>query len=200
MTRLLCSLGLAGSLLLSNAALANAATGEPAPAFRATDATGESHTLTDYIGEWVVLEWFHPDCDAVKNHYDDGQMSALQKEFREQDVKWLTVVSSQPGPGNVMNSEEAQEAEAEYEMKSSTPILLDETGVVARAYGVEKAPQVFVIDPQGTLVYTGAPYANGADGDEGTGENYLRQALTKAMNGEEVEVTNTQPYGCDVKL
>lgn len=203
MNRLICSLGLAGSLLIPTVATANAVPGEPAPAFRATDAAGHPHTLTDYIGGWVILEWFHPDCEATTSLYESGEIQVLQEEFREKDVKWLTIVSSKPGPRDLLEAEDALELAQTYESAASAPFLLDDTSVVALAYGVEKAPQLFVIDPRGELVYAGALNNPDSSADSSSNssasDNYVSAALKAAMNGEEVEVPHTQPHGCDVE-
>ena len=60
---------------------------------------------------------------------------------------------------------------------------------------------MFVIDPQGKLVYAGAiddkRSANPADAK--TANNYVRAALSEALAGKPVKVAQTQPYGCSVK-
>lgn len=194
MNRFICSLGLAGSVLIATGALAEAAPGEPAPAFRATDAAGQPHTLTDYIGGWIVLEWFHPGCEEVTRHYENGDIQALQEEFREEGVEWLTIVSSKAGPENVLEADEALELAETYELAASAPFLLDDTGVVALAYGVKTVPEFFVINRQGGLVYSGAL----ASPDSDLEDNYVRAALEASMRDEEVETPHTKAYGCEI--
>ncbi len=190
------------SILLSSTALANATPGDPAPAFRANDAAGQSHTLTDYIGDWVVLEWFHPGCEAVDYHYDDGNLPNLQEAYREQGVKWLTIISSAPGPENVIEPEEALALKDTHDLAASAPVLLDETSVVARAYGVTKAPQIYIIDPRGMLVYSGAPDDSDGSSPEAieAATSYIKATLDAGMAGEEVEITQTEAYGCELDL
>src|ERR687887_598305 len=57
--------------------------GSAAPGFSLTDAKGKTHSLADYKGKYVVLEWFNPECPFVKKHYGGGNMQNLQKEFTE---------------------------------------------------------------------------------------------------------------------
>src|SRR5688500_15687990 len=45
------------------------AVGAAAPAFTAVDTRGTSHSLGNYAGKWVVLEWFNHECPATKKHY-----------------------------------------------------------------------------------------------------------------------------------
>ncbi|ROQ20184.1 MULTISPECIES: redoxin domain-containing protein [Marinimicrobium] len=190
------------SLLMPAAALAVATPGDPAPAFRANDAAGQSHTLTDYIGNWIVLEWFHPGCEAVENHYDSGNLPRLQERYREQGVKWLTIISSAPGPDNVIEAEEALALEDTHDLRSSAPVLLDDTSVVARAYGVSKAPQIYIIDPHGTLVYSGAPDDSDGASPEAieAATSHIEAALEAGLAGEAVETPRTEAYGCELDL
>lgn len=195
MKQLIAGWGLIGSLLFSPLALANATPGEPSPAFRATDAAGHAHTLTDYIGSWIVLEWYLPQCDQVSALYDSGELPEMQSELRDEGVEWLTIISSPPGPDNLISAEEALALADEQELAASAPFLLDETSVVALAYGVRTAPQFFVISPRGELVYAGALRERDAD----TSQNHVRTALESAMADEPVELSATQAYGCEVE-
>jgi len=43
--------------------------GSAAPDFSLPDAKGNSHSLSQYKGKYVVLEWFNPECPFVKKHY-----------------------------------------------------------------------------------------------------------------------------------
>ncbi len=46
----------------------------PAPDFRATDSRGQSHSLDQYKGKYVVLEWHNQGCPFTRKHYDSGSM------------------------------------------------------------------------------------------------------------------------------
>lgn len=187
-------------ILLPGLAYANAAPGEPAPAFRATDAAGASHTLTDYIGEWLVLEWFNKECPYVQKHYSSGNMQKLQEKYTEERVNWLTIISSAEGKEGYLEPGEALEVAEELGLEASAPFLLDSTGVVGRAYGAKTTPHMFVINPQGMVVYAGAIDDNDSANPDVIPEskNYVAAALDAAIEREEVETTITQPYGCPI--
>src|SRR5690606_24032333 len=87
----------AAMLLLPAIASAEAVPGKAAPDFSVTDAEGTEHTLADYKGQWLVLEWFNKDCPYVKKHYGSGNMQKLQNTYTANDVKWLTIISSAEG-------------------------------------------------------------------------------------------------------
>jgi cytochrome oxidase Cu insertion factor (SCO1/SenC/PrrC family) len=63
--------------------------GSAAPDFSLTDAKGKTHSLSQYKGKYVVLEWFNPECPFVKKHYGGGNMQKLQEEYKSKGVVWL---------------------------------------------------------------------------------------------------------------
>src|SRR5437899_12894525 len=67
--------------------------GSAAPDFSLTDAKGKSHSLSEYKGKYVVLEWFNPECPFVKKHYGSGNMQKLQQEYTSKDVVWRRIDS-----------------------------------------------------------------------------------------------------------
>ena len=85
--------------------------GAPAPDFTVVDSKGNSHSLKDFAGKNVVLEWTNHDCPFVKKHYS-GNMQALQAEMKLQDVVWLSVISSAPGKQGHVSGAKADELTA----------------------------------------------------------------------------------------
>jgi peroxiredoxin len=174
--------------------------GGPAPVFTATDNQGKTHTLSDYKGKFVVLEWHNEGCPYVKKHYGSGNMQALQKEWTGKGVVWLTVVSSGPGQQGHVTAGQSQEY-VRAQQASPTAVLLDSSGEVGRAYGAKTSPHMFVIDPEGVVIYNGA-IDNQPTPDPATiasATNYVSAALTEAMSRAAVTTASTQPYGCSIK-
>ena len=174
--------------------------GAPAPTFSLPGTDGATHALADYAGQYVVLEWLNFGCPYVKRHYRTGNMPQLQKEYTEKDVVWLSVVSSAPGTQGYYEAEKMNEKnEASGGMQ--TAILLDPEGDVGKMYGAKTTPHMYIISPEGVLLYKGGiddkPRAKDADTKEA--HNYVRAALEEAMNGQEITDTSTRPYGCSVK-
>lgn len=77
------------------------------------------------------------------------------------------------------------------------PYLRDEPQDVARAWGAERTPDVFVVDHAGTLVYRGAPDADYEDESQNAG--YVRDALDAILGGRPVALAQTEPRGCTIK-
>ena len=174
--------------------------GGPAPDFTLTGTDGKTYTLSDLEGKYVVLEWLNFGCPYVKMHYETDTIPQLQETYTGKDVVWLSVVSSAPGKQGHHPPEEMNAINAELG-GSQTAILLDPTGEVGQAYGAQTTPHMYVISPEGTLLYKGGiddmPNTNAADRESAT--NYVAAALEAAMNGEEIEVEAAPPYGCSVK-
>ena len=174
--------------------------GERAPDFTGTDSNGKSHTLSQYKGKFVVLEWHNNGCPFTIKHYASGNMQKLQKEWTSKGVVWLTVISSAPGTqGYVTPAEE--NAYMKKMNASPTAAILDPKGVIGHEYNAKTTPHMFVIDPNGNLIYDGAidskPTPDASDIPSST--NYVSQALSEAMSGKKVSVASSRPYGCSVK-
>ena len=181
-------------------ALAAPEVGQPAPPVTLTDSNGQSHNLADFKGKFVVLEWLNHSCPFVKKHYDSNNMQNLQKEYTGKDVVWLSIVSSAPGKQGHMSPAETNQAKEE-KRSAATAVLLDEDGTVGQLYGAKVTPELYVINPEGNLIYAGAiddkKSVDPADVEGAT--NYVKQALDEALAGQPVSTPKTEPYGCSVK-
>jgi len=174
--------------------------GSAAPDFSLTDAKGQTHSLSQYKGKYVVLEWFNPECPFVKKHYGPGNMQKLQEEYTSKGVVWLSIDSSAPGKEGSLTAEQAQKTMNEWKTKQ-TALLLDPEGKAGRAYGAKNTPDMIVINPEGKIVYEGAidSKATPNPADIPTSTNYVKVALDESMAGKSVSTATTKPYGCSVK-
>jgi peroxiredoxin len=174
--------------------------GSAAPDFSLTDAKGKPHSLAQYKGKYVVLEWFNPECPFVKKHYGGGNMQKLQEEYTSKGVVWLSIDSSAPGFEGNLTPEQAQKKMSEWKTKQ-TALLLDPEGKAGRSYGAKNTPHMFVINPEGKVIYEGAIDSkrtpNPADIPSST--NYVKVALDESLAGKPVTTANTNPYGCSIK-
>jgi peroxiredoxin len=186
--------------LLPVAVGAQAVVGSPAPAFTATDSHGQTHSLTDYRGKYVVLEWHNHDCPYTKKHYAGGNMQSLQKEWTAKGVVWFTVISSAPGEqGYVTDAEENAYLEQMHAVP--TAVLMDPEGKLGHLFSARTTPEMYVIDPEGKLIYEGAidDHATPDVSDIKGADNYLNDALMESMAGKPVAHAYTRSYGCAVK-
>ena len=174
--------------------------GEPAPDFTLEAADGETHSLSDFEGKYVVLEWLNFECPFVGKHYGSGNMQALQEKYTDEGVVWLSIVSSAPGKQGYYPPDEMVKQKKRHN-GNMTAILMDPDGTVSKTYGATVTPHMYVINPDGELVYRGGiddkPTTDEADIEGAT--NYVDRALTAVMNGEEVSPKQAKPYGCTIK-
>jgi len=195
------SLLLATTLALTtSAAFATATVGQPAPAFTAVDASGKTVSLADFKGKHVVLEWVNPGCPFVVKHYSSGNMQGTQKDAAAKGVVWLAVNSTATDAGDYKKpAEMAQWMQAQKAAAATT--LMDADGKVGKAYGARTTPHMYIVDPQGKLVYAGGiddkPSTNTADIPGAT--NFVKLALNETLAGKPVTQASTRPYGCSVK-
>jgi hypothetical protein len=174
--------------------------GEQAPDFKGVDSNGKVQTLAQYRGKYVVLEWANKGCPFEQKHYKSGNMERLQREWTARGVVWLSVISSAPGQDGYVTPPEENEYLRTMKAAPSAAIL-DPSGTIGRLYSAKTTPDMFVIDPQGRLVYEGAiddqPTPDPASLKDA--KNYVSAALEASMTGRPVEVAVTRSYGCSVK-
>lgn len=186
--------------LISAAPAIGATVGAPAPDFQLKDATGKVVKLADFKGKHVVLEWTNPGCPFVVKHYGSQNMQSLQKEYTAKDVVWLSINSTAKGHYDYL---EPTALTAKYKEWGSaqTAMLMDEAGTVGKAYAARTTPHMYVIAPDGKLVYAGGiDDKRSADpADVKTAKNFVRAALSESMAGKPVSTATATPYGCSVK-
>ena len=192
--------GLIAFFMLATAFCFAIKVGEAAPDFTAGDSNGQTRKLSDYKGKYVVLEWHNQGCPYTRKHYESGNMQKLQKDWTSKGIVWLTVISSAPGKQGYVTASE----ENDYVKRmnaSPTAVLLDPKGDLGRMYGAKTTPHMYIIDPQGRLIYNGAiddrPTSDQAD--IAGAKNFVSQALEEATAGKPVSTAATTPYGCSVK-
>jgi peroxiredoxin len=174
--------------------------GDSAPDFTGTDSHGQTHKLSDYRGKFVVLEWHNNGCPFTKKHYESGNMQNLQKQWTGKGVVWFTVISSAPDTQGYVTADQ-ENAYMERMHAAPTAAILDPNGQIGHLYGAKTTPHMFIINPQGQLIYNGAidDRPTPEQADISGAKNYVSEALQEAMGGQAVAVASTRPYGCSVK-
>jgi peroxiredoxin len=172
----------------------SAAVGQPAPGAQLPDTDGATHSLgpQDAAPATVIvftcnhcpyaLAWHERLVDAARDYADRG-------------VRFLMVNSNDAEryPRDSYAAMQARVAEEDWPF----PYLHDESQQVARDFGAQTTPDVFVLDQAGTLRYRGAPDADHSD--PGLRAAWLREALDDLLAGREVARPQTEPVGCSVK-
>lgn len=114
--------------------------GQPAPGFSLEGLDGKQHRLQDYLGKRVVLNFWATWCIPCRL-----EMPLLDATYRRLESSGVVVIG--------INFGEDRTVARQYvdELNLSFPILTDEAGIAARAYGVIGLPTTFFIDSQGIL-------------------------------------------------
>lgn len=140
------------------------------------------------------------DCPFVKKHYESDNMQSLQRKAAENEVVWLTVISSAPGKQGHVTPEKADEL-TESRNAAPSAVTLDEDGSAGKMYDARTTPHMYVINPEGALVYAGGidsiPSADPADIAKAV--PHLDLAMVATAAGKEVPVASSRPYGCSIK-
>lgn len=188
------------TLCLSATAWSNVKVGSPAPKFNEKGQNGQVYNLDNLKGSWVVLEWYNEGCPYVKKHYKSSNMQKLQKKFTAKGVKWLTVATSASGKQGYVDPKTAT-AHFKSTGMNSTALLLDADGTMGKAYGAKTTPHMFIINPEGVVVYAGAIDSDDSANPDTIKEatNYVNAALKAGLAGKPIKTSSTKPYGCSVK-
>jgi hypothetical protein len=186
---------------LSMAVAAMPQIGQPAPDFSVVDTAGNVHSLSDYAGQTLILEWTNHECPFVVKHYAAGNMQDQQRVARNgHNAVWLSVISSSPGSQGHVSPQQADALTAQRDAYPSA-VLIDESGDLGRAYDARVTPHMYIIDADGILRYMGGidsnPSRNSADIPAAT--QYVMAALGEMALGQEITHTVTRPYGCAVR-
>ena len=165
-----------------------------APKWTLQDQDGNSHSLADYRGQYVVLEWVNHQCPFVVKFYRPGQMQKWQEHYTSEGIVWFKICSSAPRKQGY-NTPEGWQRITEEKGVNATATLIDADGTVGRAYNATHTPQFAIINPDGKLIYNGAidsiRSTNSADIERA--DNYMTTVLDAAL------LKRTRPYGCTIK-
>ncbi len=179
------------------AAVAAAAAERPRIGARAPDFTlppaagGPAVALKDLVArsKAVVVIFDATRCPVARAY--KGRVGALAKEFGAKGVTFVTVNSNKTEPA-------AEVAEDAKKNGFAFPVLKDERNEVADLYDAQHTPQVYVVDPKGTLVYTGR-IDESTDDPEHVASPDLRNALEAILAGQPVPKPETKAFGCSIK-
>jgi hypothetical protein len=171
-----------------------------APAFNLMGADGKDHSLSEYKGKVVVLEWLNHGCPFVRKHYDTNNMQKTQEFALAKGVKWISIISSAPGKQGYSDAGKALTDKIANDSKAHN-ILLDPKGIVGKAYKAKTTPYMVIVNEKGLTSYMGAldSIASADKEDVPRAKNYVKMALSDLFSGKKVKLAKTDSYGCGVK-
>jgi peroxiredoxin len=166
---------------------------ETAPDFTLPDTDGNPTPLAATDGAATVVVFTCNHCPYALAWHD--RINDVARDYADRGVRVLQINPNDASrhPRDSLDAMKARVAGGEF----ATPYLHDESQQVARAYGAQTTPDVFVVGPDGRLAYRGAPDADHRDPTQGA--DWLREALDDVLAGRPVARPETQPVGCSVK-
>lgn len=120
-----------------------------APDFTLVDQYGETHTLSDYKGQAVFLNFWATWCPPCRAEMPDIQ--ALYEELQGEESPEVVVLGV-AGP-HIYGNEGSAEDIASFltENGYTYPTVMDADGSLMRAYGITAFPTTFMIDKEGQV-------------------------------------------------
>lgn len=175
--------------------MANLRIGDKAVPFNLSGIDGKQHSLHEYAEKNAVVVIFSCNhCPYVRAWED--RMVQIQADYESKGVRLVAInandASKYPDDSFPKMKERAREKNFNF------PYLHDETQEVARAYGAERTPEVFLFDSNGILRYHGTIDDN-YDDPSAVRTNYLRDALDAVLDGKAAPMSQTRPVGCTIK-
>jgi peroxiredoxin len=166
--------------------------GDTAPDFTLPDTDGNEHSLANGA-EPTLVAFTCNHCPYALAWHDRLLDAARDYSGR---VRFF-LVNPNDAERYPADSLDAMKERVQADGGWPTPYLHDETQEVARAYGAQTTPDLFVVDADRTLRYRGAPDADHRDPSQGAA--WLRQALDALLEGRDPDPAETEPVGCSVK-
>ena len=169
-------------------------TGTVAPDFTLPGTDGKTYGLAEYADRPVMVVVFTCNHCPYAQAWEDRLLKVGSK-YGPRGVGMVLISANDPEKYPEDNFEAMQQRAKERDYP--IPYLFDSTQVVARAYGAQRTPEVFVFDASRELRYHGL--VDDSDDPAHVHTNYLRDAIEALLSGQPVAVTETQPEGCTIK-
>ncbi|MDO4332791.1 MAG: cytochrome c biogenesis protein/redoxin [Eubacteriales bacterium] len=119
----------------------------PAPDFTLSDQNGVEHTLSDYKGKTVFLNFWATWCPPCRSEMP--QIQALYEKYGENEGDLIVLGVASPDYGNEGSATEI--AAFLSENGYTFPVVMDDLGLYSSQYGIRAYPTTFMIDKDGNV-------------------------------------------------
>jgi peroxiredoxin len=169
--------------------------GNEAVAFKLPGADGKEHSYDEYKDKNAVVVIFSCNhCPYVRAWED--RMIQIQADYASKGVQLIAINANDASKypeDSFPNMKERARVK-----KFNFAYLRDEAQSVARSYGAQRTPEIFLFDKNAVLRYHGAIDDN-YDDPKAVKEHYLRKALDAVLAGDSISIAETLPVGCSIK-
>ncbi len=169
--------------------------GDRAVSFELQGVDGGLHALEDHADKEAVAVVFTCNHCPYAQAWE-GRLIRIQSDYKPRGVQLVAINANDadryPDDSFPRMKEHAEERGFNF------PYLHDESQEVARAYGAERTPEVFLFDKSGALRYHGTVDDN-YDDPSAVMSHYLIDAIEAVLEDREPATTETAPVGCTIK-
>lgn len=168
------------------------------PALALVDLEGKTHTLKEYLGKTVVLDFWSIECPISKGY--EARFKAIYADYSKKGIVFLMIDANVGEIGGAGADPLAGIKKYVKDQSIPYPVFADKKNVVADRFAANTTPHVFILDDKGKLRYAG-----GVDDDPDIKKDakavksYLREALDALIAGKEPPQTTTKNNGCSIK-
>lgn len=203
---------LASGLLCLAALLSYAADFEPktlalgsaAPPFSLQGVDGRTYSLQDFASAKILSVVFTCNHCPTSQYYEE-RLKKLVTDYRDKGVALVAISPNDPASVRLDELGWADMGDTFEEMKLRAahrefnfPYLFEgDAKGVARAYGAQATPHLFIFDAKRELRYVGA--IDDSERPQNVKKHYAREALDALLAGKEPPVTKAKVVGCSVK-
>jgi peroxiredoxin len=179
-------------------------TGTQAPDFQLQGIDGKIYSLASFQDYDILVIIFTANHCPTAQAYEE-RILQLDKDYRSKKVQVVAVSSNNPealrldemGYTDLGDSMEDMKIRAS-DKKFTFPYLYDgDRQEMAKAYGPESTPHIFILDKNRMIRYSGRIDDN--EDPEKISQHDTRNALEALLNGKEVPVKETRTFGCSIK-
>jgi peroxiredoxin len=176
--------------------MANLKPGDKALPFELPGVDDRRHALLeDYADKEAVAVVFTCNHCPYARAWED-RLIGIQSDYAARGVQ-LVAISSNDAKKYPDDSFPKMKERSE-KRGFNFPYLYDESQEIARVYGAERTPEIFLFDKGGTLRYHGTVDDN-YDDPAAVKTHYLRDALEALLEGRNPLTTETVPVRCTIK-
>jgi len=178
--------------------------GSPAPDFALPGTDGNMHRLSDYAANPILVVVFTCNHCPIAQMYEQ-RIERLSADYKDRGVALVAIQPNDPKALRIdeLDSSDTSDTLDEMKIRASYkhltyPYLYDgDTQQVARAYGPQATPHVFIFDEQRHLRYEGR--IDDSYRTELVKTQDARNAIDALLAHKEVPVTHTGAIGCSTK-
>jgi peroxiredoxin len=147
------------------------------------------YTLSQFKDKKAIVVMFIATRCPISNAYNE-RMAKITDEYAAKGVQFIGINSNKQEPVSEV-------ADHSKENKFNFPVLKDWNNEIADKYGASVTPEIYLLNPDLTLMYHGRIDDN-RNAEKVTIED-LRAALDAFLAGKEISNKETKAFGCTIK-